>query len=71
LFVSVKIENHLSNFKKRYDDNVRERQTLENRKELMRTRMSRAYELTSALDTEKVYNLVLKYYNTFLLLKDK
>jgi hypothetical protein len=45
----------LNNFKRRYDENVKERDTLENRKELMRTRMERAFELTAALDTEKVF----------------
>ena len=48
------IQGHLENFKKKYEESVNERRSLEERKELMKTRMNRATELTSALDTEKV-----------------
>lgn len=48
-----KIEGHLNNFKRRYEESVNEKRILENRKELMRSRMQRAVELTEALDTEK------------------
>jgi hypothetical protein len=44
----------LDEFQKNYDDSLNERDTLEKRKELMKLRMIRASELTSALDTEKV-----------------
>ena len=44
----------MNNFKKSYEESVNQRRTLENRKELMKTRMKRALVLTMALDTEKV-----------------
>ena len=44
----------MDGFKRRYDESVLERRNLENRKELMKIRMVRAAELTSALDVEKV-----------------
>jgi dynein heavy chain len=50
----VKIETHLNQFQMQYQSSVEEKKKLENRKELMRSRMNRALELTSALDTEKV-----------------
>lgn len=48
------IQQHLDNLKKKYADSLQEKQSLENRTELMKLRMLRAMELTTALGTEKV-----------------
>ena len=52
----------MDGFKKRYDESVLERRNLENRKELMKIRMVRASELTSALDVEKVNSNLLIFF---------
>lgn len=53
------IQTHLDTFERKYSESLAEKQALEDRRELMKVRMSRATELTSALDIEKViYNLV-------------
>jgi uncharacterized protein involved in tolerance to divalent cations len=58
-FMLEQIHKHLSGFKKRYEDSINERKSLENRKELMKSRTIRGSELTSALDIEKVNLIVL------------
>lgn len=48
------IQKHLEDLKKKYKDSLLEKKSLEDRKELMKQRMARALELTTALDTEKI-----------------
>lgn len=48
-------------FEKKYSESLNERQALENRKELMKIRMNRAFELTSALEIEKVCSLIFEF----------
>ena len=60
-FMLEQIQKHLDSFKKKYDDSVKERKTLENRKELMKDRTVRGSELTSALDIEKVLTFFLEF----------
>ena len=48
------IQKHLEDLKRKYEESLLAKQSLEDRKELMKLRMARALELTAALDTEKV-----------------
>ena len=54
VFLLEQIEKNLDEFKQKYAECAAERSALERRKELMKARMIRATELTTALDTEKV-----------------
>ncbi len=52
----------MDEFEKKYAESLKEKQALENRKELIKVQMNRATELTSALDIEKVIFLMATSY---------